>query len=495
VGYRLRIICLGLSLVAAIYGQPPLANPDFNEGAPGEAPPGWRFSAKPSGIYSTFIRSGGCLAGGQCAVLQSNGHVPAGATALLYQTFEVRSYRDRTFRFRAAVRTEVSGTANFASLWARVDREDSTMGFYDDMPNKPITVGEWKYYEISGEIAPDAVTATVGLSLNGSGAAWLDDVSFILTGSETTEPARPLAARELENLSALAPLFGYVRYFHPSDEAAGADWNRLAILAVRTVAPAGSPEDLAAKLRTVFAPIAPTVLIFPTGSKPPPPVMKSALHVVSWQHHGVGFLPSVEGYRSVRVVSPAPQAGDLVQPIYADLAGGVSCVVPIALYRESPNPAPEPPIAPAPGGTPNDRATRLAAVMIAWNVFEHFYPYFDMVRTDWKEALGPFLSEAAEDKDAHAFRSTLQKLTVLLQDGHGYLAGPGGSPRFVPPVIWTWADGQIVARAVFGGVDIRPGDALLSIDGRPATDVLREKETLTPGSTVQCLRYRRSVSY
>jgi hypothetical protein len=174
----------------------------------------------------------------------------------------------------------------------------------------------------------------------------------------------------------------------------------------------------------------------------------------------------------------------------AYLPGGVSCAVPLALYRDSLTPPFDPPSPPAPTGTPNDRATRLAAVMIAWNVFQHFYPYFDMVHVDWMSELGSLLSEAAEDTDARAFRATLQKFTVILRDGHGYLDGPGAPPNFVPPVVWTWAENRIVARAVQGAVGVKPGDALLSIDGRPAADVLDAKEGLMPGSTPQCVRYR-----
>jgi len=306
-----------------------------------------------------------------------------------------------------------------------------------------------------------------------------------------TDPSRPLTKRGLENLRALARLFGYVRYFHPTDLAAAADWNQLAISAVRTVEPAQSPAELAARLRTVFAPIAPTVLIFPTGSQPPFPVMKRTAQVVMWQHRGVGISqPPAPGYRSARVVVPASQAGDALQPLRADLPGGVSCAVPTALYWDAPAPPAEPPVPPAPGGTPDDRATRLAAVTIAWNVFEHFYPNFDMVHGDWMNELGKLLQEAAEDADARAFRATLQKFSVILQDGHGYLDGPGGPPNFIPPVIWTWADNRIVARAVQGAVDVKPGDALISIDGRPAHAILADKEAQIPGSTPQCLRYR-----
>jgi hypothetical protein len=43
-------------------------------------------------------------------------------------------------------------------------------------------------------------------------------------------PPRPLTERGLTNLTALTRLIGYVRFFHPSDQAAGlanADWDAL----------------------------------------------------------------------------------------------------------------------------------------------------------------------------------------------------------------------------------------------------------------------------
>jgi C-terminal processing protease CtpA/Prc len=484
----------GASLCAQFPISDPVTNPGFEEGVPGEAPPGWRFYSRLKGAYSVRVVSENCQSGRQCALLQSDSHAPAGATAILYQNFDVRSYRNQRFRFRAAVRTEVSGPGNFANLWVRVFREDMTDDFYADPTDRPITSPGWTYYEISG-MSPEAATIDVGIAIHGSGAAWLDDVSFSGIADGPVEPARPFTPRGLDNVRALARLFGYIRYFHPTDEAAAADWNRLAISAVRTIEPAQSPAELASKLRAIFAPIAPTVLIFPTASKPPPLVMEASPQIVMWQHNGVGVSqPSPSGYRSTRIVVSSSEAGDALRPFRADLPGGVSCIVPIALNWDASKPPLDPPFPPAPGGTPNDRATRLAAIVIAWNVFEHFYPYFDVVPADWTSELGALLSEAAEDKDAHAFRTTLQKLTVILQDGHGYLDGPGGSPSFIPPVIWTWADNRIVARSVRNAVDIKPGDALLTIDGRPAADVLAEKEALTPGSTPQCVRYR-ALSY
>ena len=39
--------------------------------------------------------------------------------------------------------------------------------------------------------------------------------------------------------------------------------------------------------------------------------------------------------------------------------------------------------------------TRLADVALAWNILQHFYPYFDVVQTDWPQALRSALTSAA----------------------------------------------------------------------------------------------------
>ncbi len=302
--------------------------------------------------------------------------------------------------------------------------------------------------------------------------------------------ASPLTPKGLDNIRALARLFGFVRYFYPSDEAAATDWNQFAVVAIHAVEPAQTSVELAAKLQNLFASIAPLIRVFPTGSTPPPIGLKPTRHIIMWQHHGLGLPQAFESpYTSKRVVLSASEIEPL-EPFRAELPGGVSCLIPIVLYRSTSDPPAESVVPSEPGGSPNDRTTRLAAIIISWNVFQHFYPYFDIVRTDWMASLSTLLSEAAEDKDVYAFHRTLQRMTVALRDGHGSIGGPGGSPNFTPPVAWTWAGGQIVASSVNGDIGISVGDAVLTIDGRPATDVLNAREALIPGSTPQCIRER-----
>src|SRR5207249_10266216 len=168
----------------------------------------------------------------------------------LMQSFDAAAYRGKRVRLRAAVRAEVSGSGNQAQLWLRVDRKNDELGFFDNMEDRPIVQKDWRYYEIVGDIAEDAVSVNLGLLLIGNGRAWLDAVSFEVIGKAGvgSEPARPLEGRALDNLVAFTKLLGYVRCFHPSDEAAATKWDLFAIDCVPAVEQAKTPAELAAGL-------------------------------------------------------------------------------------------------------------------------------------------------------------------------------------------------------------------------------------------------------
>src|ERR1051325_370 len=88
--------------------------------------------------------------------------------------------------------------------------------------------------------------------------------------------AQPLSERGAENLAAFARVYSLVRFFHPSDEAASADWNRIAVAGVERVEAARDAKELAAALQDVFR----NVL-----RKPVP----SSLPAVGWRHYGGHF--------------------------------------------------------------------------------------------------------------------------------------------------------------------------------------------------------------
>ncbi len=179
----------------------------------------------------------------------------------------------------------------------------------------------------------------------------------------------------------------------------------------------------------------------------------------------------------------------------ANLGGGVSCRVPLSLYADAGGTLPHiPPPPPLPAILPsgNDRATRLADVALAWNVFQHFYPYFDVVQTDWSQALREALTGAATDPDEIAFLKTLRRMVAALHDGHGNVYSPRDPATYALPIRWRWIEGYLVIVRVppEGPSELRPGDLILKLDGKSADAAVAEAEALVSAATPQWRRFR-----
>src|SRR5262245_3033082 len=489
--------------------QPHPVNLDFELGTVGQVPEGWDSPTKAG--YAAELTEDKAKSGKRAALLHD---VPGAGNSSpfgnLMQAIDAATLRGHRVRLRASVRTDAGDSDVRVHLWMQVDRRADKTGF---MGNRPITPGEWQYYEVVGDVDEDAVVINIGILLLNKGKAWLDDVSLEDLGKVVVraEPPRPLTARGLENLVAFTRLLGYVRHFHPSDEAAAADWNTFAITGINEVENAKNAAELAQKLESIFRPVAATVRVFPTAEPPTsprelsPPANESALRVVSWLHQGFGQKTRQNSiYKSERVWHEAPggtqpkDSPDPRQPFSADLGGGVSCLVPLALFGDAKGTLPHA----ATGETKskddlvkysgNDRATRLADVGLAWNIFEHFYPYFDVVQTDWQQALHAALFSAANDSDEKAFLITLRRMVAQLHDGHGNVYHPADSSDYNIPVLLKWVEGQLVVSDVAsaGSEGLQPGDVVLKVDGRPSASELSEREALISAATPQWRRYK-----
>ena len=488
-------------------------NLDFEQGEVGQVPTGWFSPTKPN--YAGELTEEKPKSGKRAALLRSlpNGTSDGPPFGNLMQAFDATAIRGHRVRFRAAVRIEGTESATRAQLWMRVDRSENRIGFFDNMGDRPIRLGEWQYYEIVGDVEEDAATVNIGMILLGSGKAWLDDVSFADLGKTIvlSEPALPLTKQGLENLEAFTRLLGYVRHFHPSDEAAAADWDSFAIEGIRVAEGATNAPDLAKRLEEIFRPVAPTVRVFPTNARPRLPDETKApqgipsLEIVSWRHQGFGQKAAQQfsPYKSERVSKDAPRgkipvgSPDPLKPFMTSLGGGVSCLVPLALFADAKGKLPHVTSQATDAKATlvklsgNDRATRLADVALAWNIFQHFYPYFDVVQTDWPKALRDALTSAANDPNERAFLDTLRRMVAQLHDGHGGVYHPSDEAGYTAPVIFGWVEGRLVITdaAAEGANGLQPGDIVLKVDGKPSLEVLAEREAFISGATPQWRRY------
>lgn len=110
--------------------------------------------------------------------------------------------------------------------------------------------------------------------------------------------------KQLTNIESFAKLYGYVRYFHPSDEAADLNWEKFIYYGIKEVENANNQKALVKKLNDLFNPIAPAILIVPDAQangfniKTITPANKSDLKEITWQHYGLGNQDGL--YQSAR---------------------------------------------------------------------------------------------------------------------------------------------------------------------------------------------------
>jgi hypothetical protein len=193
-----------------------------------------------------------------------------------------------------------------------------------------------------------------------------------------------------------------------------------------------------------------------------------------------------------------PAAGTFV---VRELGGGISCRVPITLCTDDAGTLPraggagvaglKKPEDWAPNG--DDRSTRLIAVMLAWNVIQNFYPYFEETGLDWPAVLPDALQGAAIAADAAAFHRTLRILNAKARDGHGSISGPGDDRGPPLDLDWTWVgEALVVTRAPVGdaATGLAAGDVVQSIDGVAIAECTRQVSETISAATDPWRRFR-----
>ncbi len=510
----MRISLLSVSLAAALLvplfairvgaavGTAPQApvNLDFKVGVPGEIPEGWAVLGQHPRAYKVEVRSDPSRVAHRCVVISGGSAEFVTAS----QWFDARPWRGQRVEFTGALRYRSEAGKGHGALWLRADGDDGRVLAFDNMDDRPITSWSWTPARIFLEIPLNADKIYIGTMLVGTGELWTEEVKFRALGKrgEGDVPPRPLTDHGLDNLVAFTRLLGYMRHFDPADPVVSLDWNAFAIAAIDTVEGARDAAELAATLGGLFQPLDPVLRVdtrpIESDSLAVHGPDDSVIGVVRWQHHGWGAGTVPAGpYWSRQIREPLNRVEFAPGPLHAitaSLGSGVYCGVPTALWADSSGSLPHTrdalwkPSGPRPAGflpSASDRSTRLAGVVLCWGVLQHFFPYFDVVKTDWEAALRQGLRSAATDRGPGDYLATLERLTAHLDDGHAGVLGPGQDDPFNAPFAWRWLGRRLVVTTVSDSCpdSIRPGDVVGSVNGIPTEDRYRAVAARISAST------------
>ncbi|HEY3372940.1 MAG TPA: S41 family peptidase [Prolixibacteraceae bacterium] len=305
-------------------------------------------------------------------------------------------------------------------------------------------------------------------------------------------------ADEVENLRVFAKAYGYVKYFHPADEAQQINWSKFSSYGAKKVEKCTTSGELVETLNSLFNPIAPSVRFSISANKPTydlkmiTPGNPLDYRLTYWQHQGVSMGMKMNNvYRSIRVnsgVNPRvekifdhqPEFGTIITK---EIGNQIYCQVPLVLYRDDKNTYPAADtIALKKLKAEIDQfddkldvlSLRKGNVINVYNVIQHFYPYFDVVNVNWDKELTKALSRCFTDVSDKDHFITLEKFTAPLKDGHVYVNS--SSLRLASPSItWEWIENKLViTHNLTSNPNIHIGDIVTQIDGVQAEKYFEE---------------------
>lgn len=343
----------------------------------------------------------------------------------------------------------------------------------------------------------------------------------------------------IENEYAFSKLFGYIRFFHPSDEASKVNWKNFSVYGADKVLEARNNEELKKLLEQLYLPIAPTIVFYDPTSENLPQVDSPEGDHIAWQHKGLGLddlLPSI--YTSERVQAKVengkqtlgenalfdeyPEKNDVLN---IRLTDELAVVIPLTLGIEKVDTETVNNIALEDFRTIGfteqsqkyfsrleselshvsenleDKSVQFAATNIVWNNFQHFYPNFGVVDTNWEDLLFSAIEQTYNADSEEAYMEVLMELLEKTGDGHAnisdsrfartnsFILEPGEKWPFQADII----DGKIIVTATDTNSSLKKGDQLLKIGTTDVRKWIQETQETIPGS-LQLKEYR-SLQY
>ncbi|OCA84181.1 hypothetical protein A8F94_15790 [Bacillus sp. FJAT-27225] len=330
---------------------------------------------------------------------------------------------------------------------------------------------------------------------------------MMFLNEDTDVTGKPKLDRQLENIEAFGRLYGAVRYFHPSDEAAEIDWTRFAVYGVGKVKNARNEKKLKEELVELFLPIAPTLVIYKKDEEPEHPMVEKTMQVLAWQHYGPPGLDTT--YFSSKRVSGLVSddkimTGDnklfddfpaIHKKINRQLSEGLRYSLPVVLYqkngqtigsttksRQGFKKLKDELLEMDSNMTTADENVRLAGVIVTWNQLSYFHPHIGRPAGNLDD-LGKSIKNAFDDETREDYFATLTEMMEWTDDGHAMSSF--NKFRIVGsriPLEFDIVEGKLTITAVGDAIKAKRGDIVERIYGQDALGFIKEGAANIPGS-------------
>ncbi len=350
------------------------------------------------------------------------------------QSLDAKKYYGKTIKLQAWIKTDLKGIGNTGHLWLKSHKGDNQISFFDAMHDKPITTNSWKNFELMGIVSNNDETISFGCFLKGNGILLVDDFKL--------------------------------SYFEDNK------W-------------------------------IPIPIINPNFEK------DSRQNIIGWAsdnssffNYGLDSSKRFTGKKSLRIENTGTTfSGKLFdkttkigESIFEEIGSGLSCIIPLALYSDSNatiganNSSSFNVLLDSLDKTRSNKLTldsekvRLGNIITMWNVLQHFYPYFEIVGTNWDFELTNTLKEFLQPNNKNEYINILQRLVSKLHDGHGKVFVKRDREGSFPFNV-EWIENNIVITSIIDSTKFKVGDIIQSINDISAKEILFKQEELLSGSS------------
>ena len=321
----------------------------------------------------------------------------------------------------------------------------------------------------------------------------------------------PDISQKIENLKTFSKIYGYIKYFHPSDEAFGLDWDKFSIYAANKVLKCETNEAFVKIIDSLFSPIAPSIRF--SNLKGDTLIIKNSNNsdVIGeqfWFHQGVGYGMSMQNgpYYSQRIIATSENDSISFRPRYGETANisineNLYLAIPLAVNVNEAGTIPKSSKKDLENLLTNlnkykiDESSisfRLGNIINAYNVFQHFFPYFDVLKLDWENELESALIKSFKDSSIKDHLITLKKFTSPLKDGHISVNAKGVKEGvYTPPFYWEWVGEKLIISDVWeDDLNLKKGDEIIKINDVSSKEYFEEINSMISAGTVGWLRYK-----
>jgi hypothetical protein len=288
--------------------------------------------------------------------------------------------------------------------------------------------------------------------------------------------------QQTKNLSMLAKVWGFLKYYHPAAAKGTPDWDKELIRMIPLAKQAPSDDDFYQLITNWYLSLPPAAVAKTVTQ----PKSDSVARIFDEQDIANFGLPKAMLDEMMKLyLYHIPDSSKYISDHYNEYH--------LDYIRHIEEPFNQPSFP--------DEEHRLLALFRYWNVIEYFYPYKKINAADWNSVLPAFIPKFIATGDSTGYRETFLALTARLKDSHSFFSHPVWNRlhnRMAMPFEVTYIDGKYYIGAtnydsVMHSFGFQIGDEIVGINNQTITERVNDLRPLTTGTNE--LSFYRNIAF